>query len=114
MVFPARKVSASMIEMQSCLKWLANLHAIFMDKKPTGLWPVGTYWHLDTRPDELDVMEDFELKTGRNPDRPKTPYESISKPLCMVMLSWPTFCFSSDGQQVAAVDFQYVGGGCGN
>ncbi len=23
------------------------------------------------------------------------------------------FCFSSDGLQVAAVDFQYVGGGCG-
>lgn len=23
------------------------------------------------------------------------------------------FCFSSDGEQVAAVDFQYVGGGCG-
>ena len=23
------------------------------------------------------------------------------------------FCFSSDGSQVAAVDFQYVGGGCG-
>jgi len=23
------------------------------------------------------------------------------------------FCFSSDGKQVAAVDFQYVGGGCG-
>jgi len=23
------------------------------------------------------------------------------------------FCFSADGQSVAAVDFQYVGGGCG-
>ena len=23
------------------------------------------------------------------------------------------FCFSQDGQKVAAVDFQYVGGGCG-
>jgi len=23
------------------------------------------------------------------------------------------FCFANDGQQVAAVDFQYVGGGCG-
>ena len=60
--FPVRKDSASMVEMQTCLKWLANLHAIFMDKEPAGLWPVGTYWHLDTRPDELDVMEDFELK----------------------------------------------------
>jgi hypothetical protein len=110
--FPVRKDSASIIEMQTCLKWLANLHAIFLDKEPTGLWPVGTYWHLDTRPDELDVMEDFELKQAATRIDQKlrtSPYQTFVHGDAKLA----NFCFSSDGQQVAAVDFQYVGGGCG-
>ncbi len=110
--FPERKDSASMIEMRACLKWLANLHAIFMDKEPAGLWPVGTYWHLDTRPDELDVMEDFELKqaAARIDQKLRTsPYQTFVHGDAKLA----NFCFSSDGQKVAAVDFQYVGGGCG-
>ena len=35
-----------------------------------------------------------------------------TKPLFTGMPSWQTFCFAQDGQ-VAGVDFQYVGGGCG-
>ncbi len=110
--FPVRKDSASMIEMQACLKWLASLHAIFMGKEPTGLWPVGTYWHLDTRPDELEVMKDFTLKQAATRIDQKlraTPYQTFVHGDAKLA----NFCFSSDGQQVAAVDFQYVGGGCG-
>ncbi|MBT3880644.1 MAG: DUF1679 domain-containing protein [Candidatus Scalindua sp.] len=110
--FPVRKDSASMIEMQACLKWLANLHAIFMGKEPTGLWLVGTYWHLDTRPDELNVMEDDELKLAATRIDQKlstSPYQTFVHGDAKLA----NFCFSSDGQQVAAVDFQYVGGGCG-
>jgi hypothetical protein len=110
--FPARKDSVSIIEMQACLKWLANFHAIFLDKEPTGLWPVGTYWHLDTRPDEFDVMDDFELKQAATRIDQKlraSPYQTFVHGDAKLA----NFCFSSDGQQVAAVDFQYVGGGCG-
>ena len=110
--FPIRKDSASMIEMQACLKWLASLHAIFMGKEPAGLWPVGTYWHLDTRPDELEVMKDFALKQAATRIDQKlraSPYQTFVHGDAKLA----NFCFSSDGNQVAAVDFQYVGGGCG-
>jgi len=60
--FPARKGSVTEAEMIRCLSWLAHFHATFMDEKPEGLWDIGTYWHLDTRPDELATMEEGELK----------------------------------------------------
>ena len=110
--FPVRKSSVFIIEMQVCLKWLANLHAIFMGREPTGLWPVGTYWHLDTRPDELEVMKDVGLKQAASRiDRilRESPYQTFVHGDAKLA----NFCFSSDGQKVAAVDFQYVGGGCG-
>ena len=34
----------------ACLEWLGRFHAKFLGVAPDGLWPVGTYWHLDTRP----------------------------------------------------------------
>jgi hypothetical protein len=110
--FPGRKTSISNTEMRVCLKWLANLHAIFMGREPAGLWPVGTYWHLDTRPDELEVMEDVGLKQAATRiDRilRASPYQTFVHGDAKLA----NFCFSPDGQKVAAVDFQYVGGGCG-
>ncbi len=110
--FSIRKDSASMIEIQVCLKWLANFHATFMGKEPTGLWQVGTYWHLDTRPDELEVLENIELKQAAAQIDKKlraSPYQTFVHGDAKLA----NFCFSVNGQQVAAVDFQYVGGGCG-
>jgi hypothetical protein len=110
--FALRKNSVSMNEMQTCLRWLANFHANFMGRTPVGLWPVGTYWHLDTRPDELAALEDRELKAAAaaidqalNSARYQTLVHGDAK--------LANFCFSASGDQVAAVDFQYVGGGCG-
>ncbi len=110
--FPVRKSSVSMTQMQACLKWLAYFHATYMGQKPEGLWQVGTYWHLDTRPDELAVLEDTALKAlaaqidnRLNDARYKTFVHGDAK--------LANFCFSTDTQQVSAVDFQYVGGGCG-
>ena len=110
--FPLRKNTVSMVEMQTCLRWLANFHATFMGKEPAGLWAVGTYWHLDTRPDELEVLDDAALKAAAemidqrlNNARYQTFVHGDAK--------LANFCFSADGKEVAAVDFQYVGGGCG-
>ena len=110
--FPRRLDSVSMAQMQVCLRWLAHFHASFMGQIPSGLWEVGTYWHLDTRPDELKVLEDGALKSAAahidtllNAARYQTFVHGDAK--------LANFCFSEQGDEVAAVDFQYVGGGCG-
>jgi len=110
--YPVRKSTVSMAQMQLCLSWLANFHAAFMGQEPAGLWPIGTYWHLDTRPDEFAVLEDDVLKAAAadidrclNNARFKTFVHGDAK--------LANFCFSADATSVAAVDFQYVGGGCG-
>lgn len=116
--FSIRRRSVNEAQLNSCLQWLANLHATFLvDTQPgnspthEGLWPIGTYWHLETRPDELAAMEDGPLKRSAsaidarlNKARFQTIVHGDAK--------LANFCFSND-DRVAAVDFQYVGGGCG-
>ncbi len=110
--FPLRKHRVNLAEIKLCLAWLAHFHACFLDCKPEGLWEIGTYWNLDTRPDEYDVMEETALKKKAyqidsllNDCRFQTIVHGDAK--------LANFCFSADLQKVAAVDFQYVGGGCG-
>ncbi len=110
--YPNRVSSVSLTEMTTCLTWLANFHATFLGEKPTHLWEVGTYWHLDTRPDELQVLEDIPLKkaaTALDRRLNTSPYQTFVHGDAKLA----NFCFSPDGKKVAAVDFQYVGGGCG-
>jgi len=52
-VYPHRRYELNIQEVKACLKWLANFHATFLMQKPIGLWEVGTYWHLATRPNEF-------------------------------------------------------------
>lgn len=107
-----RRSSVSIEEMKACLKWLANFHATFLNEKPEGLWDVGTYWHLDTRPEELAVLADVELKSAARAIDEKlrnSPFQTFVHGDAKLA----NFCFSADGKRVAAVDFQYVGGGCG-
>ena len=56
--FDSRKNHVDQQDIHACLSWLANFHATFMGNAATRLWPVGTYWHLETRPDELAAMSD--------------------------------------------------------
>lgn len=99
-------------EMKVCLSWLANFHALFLDVKPHQLWDTGTYWHLDTRPEELDEMDDTALKNAAS------AIDSLLKECPHQTLvhgdaKLANFCFNKNGSKVAAVDFQYVGGGIG-
>ncbi|MEC9047839.1 MAG: choline kinase [Planctomycetota bacterium] len=108
--FPARRQQPSEHEMAACLRWLASFHAHHLGARPEGLWPVGTYWHLDTRRDELAAMDDDELRAAAAPldaALQACPFRTLVHGDAKVA----NFCFGSDG--VAAVDFQYVGGGCG-
>lgn len=110
--FPVRKSTLDHDDVKVCLSWLANFHATFVLEKPEGLWEVGTYWHLATRPDEYDVMLNQALKEGAqqlDSLLSACQYQTLVHGDAKVA----NFCFSEDGKQVAAVDFQYVGGGCG-
>ncbi|MEM6722945.1 MAG: phosphotransferase [Bacteroidota bacterium] len=109
--FPLRKRSLSWKEIKACLAWLAKFHATYLGETPTGLWEIGTYWHLATRPQEWAVLKDQALKAAA---------EQIDQKLNQAQFQTfvhgdaklANFCFSEDGQ-VAGLDFQYVGGGCG-
>jgi len=112
MDYPRRKQNLRPVEVKVCLKWLANFHATFLGKKPEKLWEVGTYWHLDTRPDEWERIEHHKLKaSARRIDKMlnNCTYQTIVHGDAKVA----NFCFSENLDKVAAVDFQYVGGGCG-
>lgn len=96
---------------KSCLSWLAHFHAKFMEVKPAGLWPIGTYWHLETRPEELSRMQNTSLKNAAlsiDEILTEAKYQTIVHGDAKLA----NFCFSKTGE-VAAVDFQYVGRGCG-
>ncbi|MDH3809644.1 MAG: ecdysteroid 22-kinase family protein [Desulfuromonadales bacterium] len=110
--FSVRRQSVGEQEILACLRWLANFHATFIGCKPEGLWGQGTYWHLDTRPDELEALADLPLKQAAKAiDR--LLRESCYQTFVHGDAKLANFCFSENGEQVAAVDFQYVGGGCG-
>ena len=94
------------------LDWLAHFHARFLGIQPKGLWSIGTYWHLATRPDELSAMASGPLKDAAqaidarlNQCQHQTFVHGDAKVA--------NFCFSERSTEVAVVDFQYVGGGCG-
>ena len=110
--YPLRKTSVSRAEMDACLSWLAHFHACFMGEHPVGLWEIGSYWHLDTRPDELAAMTDGPLRQAA-PALDRLLNEAPFQTLVHGDAKLANFCFSERGGNVAAVDFQYVGGGCG-
>ncbi len=97
-------------DLDRCVAWLAAFHARFLGVAPHGLWETGTYFHLETRRDELARIDDPTLREAaplldrklRNAQY-QTLVHGDAKPA--------NFCFGK--ASVAAVDFQYVGGGCG-
>lgn len=93
------------------LTWLARFHARFLGARPEGLWARGNYWHLDTRPEEFRRMAEgplkewaFGLDRALQGARYQTLLHGDAKPA--------NFCWDASGT-AAAVDFQYVGPGCG-
>jgi hypothetical protein len=107
--FPDRRRSVSDEDLDACLAWLASFHARFLGVAPEGLWETGTYWHLATRKGELAVIDDDELREAA-PVLDEKLQNARFKTLVHGDAKLANFCF---GRAVAAVDFQYVGGGCG-
>ncbi|WP_111977749.1 phosphotransferase [Algibacillus agarilyticus] len=126
--YTERKTLATWQELNAAIRWLAFFHARFMGVNHVdngfNLWPIGTYWHLATRQDELAAMPASEFKTQAQAidcrlqqAQFKTLVHGDAKfeNLCFL----PTFDATSDnpevglGYKVAAIDFQYVGMGAG-
>ncbi|PSW22188.1 choline kinase [Photobacterium sanctipauli] len=110
--FSEVRKEASQAAILACLSWLASFHAKHMGVEPAGLWHTGTYWHLATRPDELAALQDSALKAAAG-----TIDLALSQCRYQTLVhgdaKLANFCFSADGSKAAAVDFQYVGKGCG-
>ena len=106
-----RKSVVTWEEIAQCLAWLAKFHASYLGEIPDGLWEVGTYWHLETRPQELAVLDDIRLREAA-PIIDKKLNTSAYKTFVHGDAKLANFCFAEDGQ-VGGLDFQYVGGGCG-
>ena len=105
---PTDSIDQAKIEL--CLKWLAKFHAHYLNKPTGNLWKVGTYWHLETRPDELEVLEDKKLKAAAPLIDEKL---NTAKYQTIVHGDAKLANFLFNGSETAAVDFQYVGGGVG-
>ncbi len=110
--FAGRRGSVNQTEWRACVRWLAAFHAEHLGSAPDGLWESGTYWHLETRPDELERLDDQMLKDFASPIE-RVLKNSRFQTLVHGDAKLANFCFNLDGSEVAAVDFQYVGGGCG-
>lgn len=91
-----------------------------IDKNSTGggVWEQGSYWHLDTRPDEYENMDDRDpLKINakaidsilRNA-KFKTLIHGDAK---LANFLWSNHHGSNDDDSVSGVDFQYTGWGVG-
>lgn len=102
----------SATQIKSCIGWLARFHSRSLSTDANGLWSVGGYWHLDTRPDEWEVMPEGVLKNSASSfdDLLRScPHQTIIHGDAKLA----NFCFDESGEQVAGVDFQYVGAGPG-
>lgn len=113
--FTRRSYAPREQEIAACLAWLASFHARFMGQNEHQLWPVGCYWHLETRPEEFEALSDSPLKAAASYfDRRlrNAQFQTLVHGDAKV----ENFCFagpSKPSAPVAAVDFQYVGSGPG-
>ena len=110
--YPRRLTNADAQSSRAGLEWLARFHAMKLDAVGEGLWETGCYWHLQTRPDEWAAMPDGPLKTHAHTiDAALLDCEVTTLVHGDAMVA--NFCLSVDKCSVAAVDFQYIGRGCG-
>lgn len=99
-------------DLETVLRWLASFHGYTYNSKTEKLWKRGTYWHLGTRPDELKALEDLELKSAAH-DLDRILEDCSHRCLVHGDAKVANFCFHREKDDVAAVDFQYIGGGIG-
>lgn len=110
--FPLRPAYLTLKQCEPVLQWLAAFHAEHLNTLAHALWQRGSYWHLATRQDEWHAMESGPLKDAAaalDSALRNCPFQTLIHGDAKLA----NFCFSRDLTRVAAVDFQYVGGGIG-
>lgn len=110
--YSQRRGHASGEHIGATLRWLAAFHVRFLGAAPEGLWKVGTYWQLATRPDEQVAMRHDALRKAA-PKLDHALNAARFKTLVHGDAKLENVCFQRAGDEVALVDFQYVGGGVG-
>ena len=115
--FEPRSSVIDWTQVELVIQWLAHFHVQFLHTQnqtdsAKGLWEIGTYWHLATRPDEWAKLEGTSLHwiapfidAHLNTASYQTLVHGDAK--------LANFCFHHTESLVAAVDFQYIGQGCG-
>ena len=109
--YPVLKQLCTHNDAKAVIKWLAGFHGHFLSSAAEGLWPIGSYWHLATRPDEWDAMEDSPLKEKAE-ELDKVLSNARFQTIIHGDAKVANFCFG-ENEKIAAVDFQYVGKGVG-
>ncbi|WP_033104233.1 oxidoreductase family protein [Pseudoalteromonas sp. ND6B] len=97
---------------KAILKWLAQFHAFHLNATFDGLWEQGSYWHLDTRPDEFNNLpKKSDIKqaaTQLNNALKQCDYQTLIHGDAKLA----NFAANSQGH-IRGYDFQYVGAGVG-
>lgn len=100
------------LSLKQAIQWLAHFHVNFMGNRGLGLWPIGTYWHLDTRLDEWHAMPSSPYK-----EKAKRIADKLARAKYQTLVhgdaKFANLCFYPNRTRVAAVDFQYTGLGSG-
>ena len=110
--FNQRKDKLNSDELMACVRWLAHFHATYLFEEQCDLWDKGTYWHLETRKDEFEAMQNIKLKNYAHQINQKLNTSQF-KTFVHGDAKVANFCFNATKHEVAAVDFQYVGYGNG-
>lgn len=110
--FVSRRDHAAMNVVKLGIRWIAYFHGRFINTAAKELWPIGTYWHLGTRKDEWQAMPHGELKEAASRIDQRLN-QAKYQTLVHGDAKLANFCFMPDQNDLAAVDFQYVGKGVG-
>lgn len=100
------KKSINPYQIKLCIKWLATFHAKYLNYEHSNLWSIGTYWNLETRPDEFKAIKDNKIKSIASVIDNKlnsSPFQTIVHGDAKLA----NFLLKDDA--VSAVDFQYTG-----
>lgn len=97
---------------ENTIRWLASFHAATWGNNADGLQPVGSYWHLDTRPEELESMprKGWQGRLKRAA-RAIDDYLKRDSMQCIIHGDAKDANVLQDGDRTSMCDFQYVGRG---